>query len=87
MFAGKQEGDFAAWWREEELRGTYCTGGGCSGAWDEIQPTALISTLLLQELLLVAIGDGIKAIIPVVRLPYLSLYIYTEGEIDIWIDR
>jgi hypothetical protein len=44
-----QENQFSTWWREEGLRDAYCVGGrSCTGEWEEIEPTVLISTLLIQ---------------------------------------
>mmetsp|Transcript_29798 Transcript_29798/g.81434 ORF Transcript_29798/g.81434 Transcript_29798/m.81434 type:complete len:1140 (-) Transcript_29798:313-3732(-) len=72
-----QEAEFAVWWREEKMRDAYCTSTrGCPSTWREVEPSVLISTLLIQELLLIAISDGIRAIIPVV-LVFLIVWLHT----------
>lgn len=44
-----QEAEFAVWWREEKMRDAYCTSTrGCPSTWREVEPSVLISTLLIQ---------------------------------------
>jgi hypothetical protein len=44
-----QENQFSVWWGEQKLQDAYCVGGrSCTGEWEEVEPTVLISTLLIQ---------------------------------------
>lgn len=52
-----QENQFSVWWADEGLRNAYCVGGrSCTGEWDEVEPTVLVSTLLIQVRGLVSPG-------------------------------
>ena len=54
------------WWKEEDMRGLYSKNGRLS--WNEIEPSAIITLgdILLNELLAIAIQDGLLALFPIV---------------------
>ena len=56
------------WWKEEDMRGLYSKNGRLS--WNEIEPSAVITLgdILLNELLAIAIQDGLLALFPIVAV-------------------
>jgi len=60
----KQDAQYSRWWTTSKFRSLYPEGE--STLWPTGQPSLLNTQLLLSEILLVLIGDGLKAIAPVI---------------------
>jgi len=71
-----QEKDFADWWKDEEMRKVYHSGGPVK--WNDLRPTGLVDVLLLQEMLDLLIQDGVLAIFPVVVV-FLVVWFQTRS--------
>ena len=60
----EQDAQYQLWWAQKRFRALYPEG--MSDLWPTGQPTLLNTKLLLSEILLVLIGDGLRAIAPII---------------------
>ena len=60
----EQDANYARWWTTTKMRDLYPEGKKGEALWPTGIPSLLNTQLLLSEILLVLVGDGLKAILP-----------------------
>jgi len=70
----QQDAQYQRWWTTEKFRSLYPEG--TSSLWPTGRPTVLNTKLLLSEIIIVLVGDGIRAVAPCI-LVYLIVWLQT----------
>ena len=70
----QQQAQYQRWWTTEKFRSLYPEGA--SPLWPTGRPTVLNTALLLSEIIIVLVGDGIRAVAPCI-LVFLIVWLQT----------
>ena len=74
----QQEAQYSRWWATTNMRSLYPEGKAGLALWPTGEPSLLNNQLMLSEILLVLLGDGLKGIAPVI-LVTLIVWLQTSS--------